>query len=170
MFNTTGNFCEDCLTLNVARPANAHNLPVAVWIYGGAFVGGSSSMASYNLSWFVNASVAASKPLVAVSLNYRLMYFGFLAGSDLSAEGNTNIGLYDQRLALLWIKENIAAFGGDPTKVTVFGESAYGPFTSVFNIVGQCQSPRICLLSTVVMTTSFEGLLWKVGHPPLVCT
>jgi carboxylesterase type B len=122
--NTGGNYSENCLTLNIARPANAQNLPVAVWIYGGAFVAGSSSMSSYNLSWFVNASVIASKPVITVSLNYRLMYFGFLAGSDLSAEGNTNMGLYDQRMALHWVKENIAAFGGDPSRITVFGESA----------------------------------------------
>jgi carboxylesterase type B len=111
--------------LNVARPVGAHNLPVAVWIYGGAFAIGSSSQPTYNLSNFVNASQSANKPLIAVSLNYRLSFFGFLAGSDLQAEGNTNLGLYDQRLALRWIKENIASFGGDPTKITVFGESAY---------------------------------------------
>jgi cholinesterase len=124
-FPSPTNFSEDCLTLNVARPVGARNLPVAVWIYGGAFSAGSSSLASYNLSWFVNASTSANKPLIAVSFNYRLSYFGFLAGSDLQAEGNTNVGLYDQRLALRWIKENIAAFGGDPNKITVFGESAY---------------------------------------------
>jgi carboxylesterase type B len=117
------NFSEDCLTLNIARPTGAKHLPVAVWLYGGAFASGSSSQ--YNLSNFVNASTSINKPLIVVSLNYRLSYFGFLAGKDLQAEGNTNLGLYDQRLALHWIKENIAAFGGDPNKITLFGESAY---------------------------------------------
>lgn len=120
---------EDCLTLNVARPKNATNLPVAVWIYGGSFSTGQSSM--YNLSLFVNASVNAEKPIIAVSFNYRVGYWGFLAGDDLMAEGNTNLGLYDQRLALNWVKENICAFGGDPDKVTIFGESAYLPYIDV---------------------------------------
>jgi acetyl esterase/lipase len=70
-FPSPTNFSEDCLSLNIARPTNARNLPVAVWIYGGAFAIGSSSQSSYNLSNFVDASVRANKPLVAVSLNYR---------------------------------------------------------------------------------------------------
>jgi carboxylesterase type B len=126
--NFTGNFSEDCLTINVVRPRRARKLPVAIWIYGGAFVSGSSSQSSYNLSLFVSASTAAKKPVVAVSFNYRLGYFGFLAGPDLLAENNTNLGLYDQRLALHWVKENIHAFGGDPSKITIFGESAYALF------------------------------------------
>jgi len=82
---------------------------------------------AYNLSCFVNASQIAEKPIIAVSLNYRVGYWGFLSGDALAAEGNTNLGLYDQRLALHWVKENIAAFGGDPDKITVFGQSAYLP-------------------------------------------
>jgi carboxylesterase type B len=109
----------------VARPTNhSGQLPVAVWIYGGGFTAGSNSWPVYNLSWFVNASVAANKPLIGVSLNYRLGVFGFLAGNELAAEGSLNVGLLDQRLALQWVQENIAAFGGDSTKVTLFGESA----------------------------------------------
>lgn len=119
---------EDCLTVNVASPANCtKKLPVAVWIYGGGFTSGSAAWPFYNLSWFVNASEAAEKPLVAVSFNYRLGVLGFLAGNELSEEGSLNVGLLDQRLALHWVQENIAAFGGDPTKVTLFGESAYCP-------------------------------------------
>jgi cholinesterase len=118
-------FGEDCLTLNVARPSGIKEpLPVAIWIYGGGFASGSSAWPVYNLSWVVNASQAADKPIIVVSLNYRLGVFGFLPGSELAAEGNVNLGLLDQRLAFQWVQENIAAFGGDPTRVTVFGESA----------------------------------------------
>jgi len=101
---------------------------VAVWIYGGGFASGSSAWPVYNLSWIVNASQEINKPLIAVSFNYRLGVLGFLPGSELAAEGNINLGLLDQRLALQWVHENIAAFGGDPAKVTIFGESAYYPF------------------------------------------
>ena len=118
---------EDCLTINVVRPAgipSSKKLPVAVWIYGGGFLFGGSSWPLTNLSTFVNASQQAGTPIIAVSFNYRLGIFGFLAGSELAAEGNVNLGLHDQRLALRWINENIASFGGDPKKVTIFGESA----------------------------------------------
>ena len=129
---SSGNFSEDCLTINVVHPRRARKLPVAVWIYGGGFSSGSSSQATYNLSSFVSASTAANRPVITVSFNYRLAYFGFLAGPDLLAENNTNLGLYDQRLALHWVKENINAFGGDPGKVTIFGQSAYALFSMVF--------------------------------------
>ena len=66
-------------------------------------------------------------PIIAVSINYRLGILGFLAGSELTIEGNINLGLHDQRMALRWVHENIASFGGDPEKVTIFGESAYVP-------------------------------------------
>jgi carboxylesterase type B len=130
-------FGEDCLSINVASPAGASNLPVAVWIYGGGFASGSNAWPVYNLSWVVNASQQANKPVIAVSLNYRLSVLGFLAGSELAAEGNVNLGILDQRMALQWVQENIAAFGGDPTRVTVFGESAYITFLTY--IVAQCR-------------------------------
>jgi len=72
----------------------------------------------------VNASTTIQKPIIAISIHYRLGYWGFLAGNALAAENNTNLGLFDQRLALRWIRENIHYFGGDPDKVTLFGESA----------------------------------------------
>jgi cholinesterase len=97
---------------------------VAVWFHGGAFQQGTGASGAFNLSRFVNASVHASKPLIVVTVNYRLNYFGFLAGKEIAAEGNTNLGLHDQRRALHWVQENIAAFGGDPSKVTIFGQSA----------------------------------------------
>ncbi|KAL2202631.1 cholinesterase [Sarocladium strictum] len=120
---------EDCLTLNVVRGAGAHRrtrLPVAVWIHGGGFGDGSSRDQRYNLSAIVKHSHSIGSPMIAVSINYRLNVFGFLHGDDMIGTGNTNIGLRDQRLALQWIQENIEAFGGDPTKVTIWGESAGG--------------------------------------------
>lgn len=78
----------------------------------------------YNLSFIVQNSVQINKPIIAVSIAYRLSAWGFLQSKEVTDSGNTNMGLRDQRLALYWIQENIAAFGGDPTKVTIWGESA----------------------------------------------
>ncbi len=118
---------EDCLYLNVWRPkgtpANA-KLPVMFWIYGGGFVNGGSSPAVYSGSKF------AEKGVVFVSANYRLGRFGFFAFPELTkqdADGMVgNYGFMDQIAALKWVQKNIAAFGGDPSNVTVFGESAGG--------------------------------------------
>ncbi|KAF8342987.1 Alpha/Beta hydrolase protein [Cantharellus anzutake] len=118
---------EDCLNLNVIRP-KSHlgelSLPVMVWIHGGAFVLGGSSV--YNGSELVAQSVKLGRPIIYVSINYRLNLFGFLASPliEESDDAHLNAGLHDQRLALWWIQRNIGAFGGDPSKVTVFGESA----------------------------------------------
>jgi para-nitrobenzyl esterase len=114
---------EDCLTLNVWRPAGAKpgaRLPVMVWIYGGAFVQGSSATPFYDGAHF------AEKGVVLVSFNYRLGRFGFFAHPALDGGPGpiANYGLMDQIAALQWVKANIAAFGGDPRNVTVFGESA----------------------------------------------
>ena len=125
-FNLTeASFEEDCLFVNVSSPANmaaGAKLPVFVWIHGGAFVGGGSNL--YRLDQLANQG-----QMVVVSLNYRVGLFGFMplpaAGSAaLGANGNGNLGLEDQRLALKWVQKNIAAFGGDPSNVTVAGESA----------------------------------------------
>lgn len=117
---------EDCLYLNVVRPSGYENtsLPVAVWIHGGGFYMGSAIDRRYNLTFIVNNSVEIGKPIMAVSIAYRLGPFGFLNGDDVAGAGVTNLGLKDQRLALHWIQENIAGFGGDPSKVTIWGESA----------------------------------------------
>jgi para-nitrobenzyl esterase len=117
---------EDCLVLNVWRPARktSGKLPVLVWIYGGGFVNGGSSPAVYDGSQF------AKRGVVLVSFNYRLGRFGFFAHPALTKESpNGPLGNYaymDQIAALQWVKRNIAAFGGDPGHVTVFGESAGG--------------------------------------------
>jgi para-nitrobenzyl esterase len=116
---------EDCLYLNVWTPAKSPNdrLPVMVWIYGGGFTIGATSISQYN------GANLAGKGVVLVSIAYRLGAFGFLAHPQLSAEqgGHSgNYGLLDQIAGLQWVKRNIAAFGGDPGRVTIFGESAGG--------------------------------------------
>jgi carboxylesterase type B len=115
---------EDCLTVSVwtaAHYRNAHR-PVMVFVYGGAFIGGSSAYPLYD------GAKLASEGVVVVGFNYRVGIFGFLAHPMLSAESprhvSGNYGLLDQIAALQWVKSNIAAFGGDPERVTVFGESA----------------------------------------------
>ncbi|PYH32854.1 cholinesterase [Aspergillus neoniger CBS 115656] len=118
---------EACLTLNVIRDSSVNEnskLPVGVWIHGGGFYEGSSADQRYNMSAIVANSYKIGKPFIAVSLNYRLSAWGFLSSSQVWGTGNTNLGIRDQRLALHWIKENIAAFGGDPEKITIWGESA----------------------------------------------
>lgn len=115
---------EDCLYLNVWTPAKSpkDQLPVMVWIHGGSFETGSGSMAVYD------GANLASLGVVVVTINYRLGPLGFLAHPALSSESpegvSGNYGLLDQIAALKWVRRNIAGFGGDPNRVTVFGESA----------------------------------------------
>ena len=117
-----GNVSEDCLYLNVWTPAKTANdhLPVMVWIYGGAFSEGGSSG--------FNGEHLVRKGIILVTLNYRVGPLAFLAHPQLSAESphhvSGNYGLLDQIAGLQWVQKNIAAFGGDPKHVTIFGESA----------------------------------------------
>jgi para-nitrobenzyl esterase len=121
--NDNSNMNEDCLYLNVWSPgADDKRRPVMVWIHGGAFISGAGSS-----SWYDGASFAAQGNVVVVTINYRLGIFGFLhlgemGGEDYAASGNC--GILDQVAALRWVQDHIAAFGGDPNNVTVFGESA----------------------------------------------
>ncbi|MEJ0035090.1 MAG: carboxylesterase family protein [Gammaproteobacteria bacterium] len=113
---------EDCLYLNVWAPRRARKLPVMVWIYGGALRNGSASTPLYA------GDRLARHDVIVVTLNYRLGVFGFLSHPDLTRESSThtsgNYGLQDQIAALGWVKRNIAAFGGDPARVTLFGQSS----------------------------------------------
>ncbi|MEE3649815.1 MULTISPECIES: carboxylesterase/lipase family protein [unclassified Brenneria] len=115
-------FSEDCLTLNVWRPANASGpLPVMVWIHGGGFVNGGSSPDVYAGESF------ARQGIVFVSFNYRLGRFGFFAHPALADQPlRGNYGLMDQIAALKWVQKNIAEFNGDAQNITLFGESAGG--------------------------------------------
>ena len=115
---------EDCLYLNVwsPTPAVSSRLPVLVYIYGGGFIGGDGSEPRYD------GENMAKRGVVVVTMSYRLGIFGFFAHPELSAESQArasgNYGLMDQVAALRWVKANIAAFGGDPARVTIAGESA----------------------------------------------
>jgi carboxylesterase type B len=97
---------------------------VGVWIHGGGYVNGGGSDQRYNQTFIIDQSVKVGKPFIGVSFNYRLHGWGFLGSKDLADDGLTNIGLRDQRLALHWVQENIEAFNGDASKVTIWGESA----------------------------------------------
>lgn len=115
---------EDCLYLNIWTPSKKLNekLPVLVYFYGGGFVAGDGSENRYD------GESLAEKGIVTVTLNYRLGIFGFFSHPELTKESpnhaSGNYGLLDQNAALLWVKQNIAAFGGDPNKITIAGESA----------------------------------------------
>lgn len=127
---------EDCLYLNVWTPAKTSKdkIPVLVWIYGGGFNGGSTSEPTYS------GEKLAKKGVVLVSIAYRVGLLGFFVHPELSAENpnkvSGNYGLLDMIAGLKWVKNNIAAFGGDPGKVTIFGESAGGIAVSML-----CASP-----------------------------
>ena len=115
---------EDCLSLNIWTPDDAENAPVFVWIHGGALSAGSSREALYD------GAAMARQGIVVVSINYRLGVLGWMAHPDLSEESDHgvsgNYGLLDQIAALHWVQDNIAAFGGNPDRVTIGGESAGG--------------------------------------------
>jgi para-nitrobenzyl esterase len=128
---------EDCLYLNVWTPAKSasDHIPVLVWIYGGGFSAGSTADHNYS------GEKLAGKGVVLVSIAYRVGQLGFLAHPELSAETTNrvsgNYGLLDMIAGLQWVKKNIAAFGGDPDQVTIFGESAGGIAVSML-----CASPQ----------------------------
>jgi para-nitrobenzyl esterase len=129
---------ENCLFLNVYTPQTesddrrGHGLPVMFWIHGGGLINGSS--APYDPERLVK------KGVIVVTINYRLGYLGFFAQSAIDAEGhlNGNYGLMDQQFALGWVRRNIAGFGGDPDRVTIFGESAGGQ-----SVYAQLASPLV---------------------------
>lgn len=136
---------EDCLTINVWTPAktSTENLPVMVWVYGGGYTYGAGSHPSYD------GEALARRGVVLVTFNYRLGLLGFMAHPELSAasphKASGNYALMDIQAALQWVQRNIGAFGGDPSKVTVFGQSA-GAF----------------MISTLMSAPSSKGMFAKV--------
>lgn len=126
---------EDCLFLNIWRPAKSGSFPVMVWIHGGALIQGKGSMDIYS-----GERLASERDLVVVTINYRLGVFGFLSHPEFAGENGEgasgNYGMLDQVKALEWVRANIASFGGDENNVTIFGESAGG-----WSVCNQIASP-----------------------------
>ena len=140
---------EDCLYLNIWSPAKTaeDKLPVFIWIHGGGMVAGSGVECVCDGDGF-----AKRKDVIVVTINYRLGLFGFFAHPDLTKEGNGtsgNYALYDMRMACQWVKDNIAAFGGDPERITVAGQSAGG--------AGICALHASPLMKGLIQRVSIES-------------
>ncbi|XP_053170023.1 crystal protein [Scomber japonicus] len=157
---------EDCLYLNIFVPLDINfssplrtPLPVMVWIHGGDFIAGTASKPLYDGRFFSNFTHT-----VVVSLEYRLGAFGFLvSGKDPHTSASGNYGILDQQAALLWIQQNIAVFGGDPSKVTVFGESAGAQSVSLHLMI---QSSQPLFKQAVLQSLPFSIPL-KTRHDAL---
>ncbi|KAJ7609931.1 alpha beta-hydrolase [Roridomyces roridus] len=146
---------EDCLTLDVYKPATANaksKLPVLVWVYGGGFDVGNSR--ATNLNPVVERSISTGFPVLVVAINYRVTAFGFLAGKEVAAAGVTNLGTRDQIFALQWVQKNIAAFGGDPTRVVLGGVSAGAISTAFLLLDNKHASNKL-----------FHGAFMEAGSP-----
>ena len=144
---------EDCLYLNVWTPATGAPgalLPVLVWIFGGGFQSGSSSLYGYT------GDILAAAGTVVVSFNYRVGVFGW--GAFLPSDGAaSNVGLLDQQVALQWVQDNIAAFGGDRARVTLFGESAGAISISLHLVIASSQS--LFAQAALESGTAMQGLV-----------
>ncbi|KAL3440252.1 Alpha/Beta hydrolase protein [Aspergillus insuetus] len=126
LFDNVTKMSEDCLTLRIDRPVNTSasaKLPVLVWIYGGGDSFGQIYDSAYDPTGLVLGAAEKDFPVIYVAMNYRVGVFGFAASPALNATDSLNVGLLDQRLAIEWVRDHIAAFGGDPDNVTIFGES-----------------------------------------------
>uniref|UniRef100_G3VZE3 Carboxylic ester hydrolase n=1 Tax=Sarcophilus harrisii TaxID=9305 RepID=G3VZE3_SARHA len=125
---------EDCLYLNIWIPQGrkqvSRDLPVMIWIYGGAFLMGAGHGANFLKNYLYDGEEIATRGnVIVVTFNYRVGPLGFLSTGDSNLPGN--FGLWDQHMAIAWVKRNIAAFGGDPNNITIFGESAGGASVSI---------------------------------------
>ncbi|KAJ7126758.1 Alpha/Beta hydrolase protein [Mycena epipterygia] len=120
---------EDCLRLNIIRPTGtktSDKLPVLVYIHGGGFISASKDDPVSQPGGMILQSIANGHSIIHASINYRLGIFGFAQSTSLLSEGSSNAGLRDQRLALEWIRDHISSFGGDPSSITIHGQSSGG--------------------------------------------
>ncbi|RAL12660.1 carboxylesterase family protein [Aspergillus homomorphus CBS 101889] len=126
LFDNITSMSEDCLTLRIDRPAStpaSAKLPVLVWIYGGGDTFGQIYDSTYDPTGLVTGAAQKGFPIIYIAMNYRVGIFGFADSPALAANDSQNVGLLDQRLALEWVQKHISAFGGDPERVTIAGES-----------------------------------------------
>ncbi|KAJ9605501.1 hypothetical protein H2200_010158 [Cladophialophora chaetospira] len=178
------NISEDCLNLQVVRPAGTKqnaNLPVMVFFPTQGFAGGAYNISLFNPTALVAGATAKKTPVVYVAMNYRVNAFGFSNNAALRSEGSLNAGILDQRLALQWIQSNIAAFGGNPKNVTAFGESdgavsaglhltsngGKGPALfrrAILQSGGPAGDPGLTGNTTVVTTTAVAQLAGCTGN------
>ncbi|XP_078282044.1 bile salt-activated lipase-like [Rhinoraja longicauda] len=156
---------EDCLYLNMWVPQGrkvSTNLPVMIWIYGGGFLAGAAHGPNFlNNYLYDGLEIATRGKVIVVTFNYRVGPLGFLSTGDANAPGNQ--GLWDQHMAISWVKRNIAAFGGDPTRITIFGESAGAASVSL-----QTLSPyNKGLIKRAISQSGVAISTWAVQRNPL---
>ncbi|KII90741.1 hypothetical protein PLICRDRAFT_683700 [Plicaturopsis crispa FD-325 SS-3] len=152
---------EDCLTINVQRPAGVSmdaRLPVMVYFYGGSFTTGSADQ--FNATGIVGQAKDRGTPIIYVNFNYRLGPFGFPQGSEASSKGALNLGLKDQLAALTWIQTNIGAFGGDKSQVTIFGASAGAISQAILFF-----SPNFSQLARAAIFESGSAATFPINYP-----
>ncbi|VDC03515.1 unnamed protein product [Peniophora sp. CBMAI 1063] len=162
---TTGVQNEDCLFINVHVPTDLNptsdaSLPVIVWIHGGGYADGSNGQGNP-----VQTMVRNSKGrLISVQMQYRLGPFGFLAGETVAKDGNLNAGILDQHFALQWVQEHISKFGGDPNRVTIYGESA-GAGSVLQHVVAHGGNTQPALFRASMMDSPYLPFQYEFNDP-----
>ncbi|CAD6192517.1 unnamed protein product [Caenorhabditis auriculariae] len=154
MWNANTPVSEDCLYLNIWAPADAQNLTVMVWLFGGGFYSGSPSLILYD-----GKELATRGNVIVVNVNYRLGPFGYLYFGNNDVPGN--MGMLDQQLALYWIRDHIFSFGGNPSKVSLFGESA-GAASIVAHLIAPASRG---LFKTGILQSGSLDNKWSMDTP-----
>ncbi|XP_036863713.2 bile salt-activated lipase, partial [Manis javanica] len=157
---------EDCLYLNIWVPQGrkqvSRDLPVMIWIYGGAFLMGAGHGANFLKNYLYDGEEIATRGnVIVVTFNYRVGPLGFLSTGDSNLPGN--YGLWDQHMAIAWVKRNIAAFGGDPNNITIFGESAGGASVSLQTLSPQNKG----LIRRAISQSGVALCPWAIQKNPL---